>query len=56
MASVLPESMCAIEIKAPGGPEALVPALRPLRPTLVLLPALVQPLHALSSVWSIQNS
>jgi NADPH2:quinone reductase len=30
MATVLPDSMCAIEIKAPGGPEVLVPALRPL--------------------------
>lgn len=30
MASELPETMCAIEIRSPGGPEALVPALRPL--------------------------
>ena len=30
MATQLPDSMCAIEIKAPGGPEMLVPALRPL--------------------------
>jgi putative PIG3 family NAD(P)H quinone oxidoreductase len=30
MAAVLPDTMCAIEIKSPGGPEALVPALRPL--------------------------
>jgi putative PIG3 family NAD(P)H quinone oxidoreductase len=30
MASELPETMCAIEIKSPGGPEMLVPALRPL--------------------------
>ena len=30
MATELPENMCAIEIKSPGGPEVLVPALRPL--------------------------
>ncbi|HXV23351.1 MAG TPA: NAD(P)H-quinone oxidoreductase [Alphaproteobacteria bacterium] len=30
MANALPETMCAIEIKSPGGPEVLVPALRPL--------------------------
>src|SRR5687767_9735007 len=30
MASELPETMCAIELKSPGGPEMLVPALRPL--------------------------
>ncbi|MCI0430592.1 MAG: NAD(P)H-quinone oxidoreductase, partial [Rhodospirillales bacterium] len=29
MATDLPETMTAIEIKAPGGPEVLVPALRP---------------------------
>jgi putative PIG3 family NAD(P)H quinone oxidoreductase len=29
MATVLPDTMCAIEIKTPGGPEVLVPALRP---------------------------
>jgi NADPH2:quinone reductase len=29
MATDLPETMCAVEIKAPGGPEVLVPALRP---------------------------
>ena len=29
MATVLPETMTAIEIKAPGGPEVLVPASRP---------------------------
>jgi NADPH2:quinone reductase len=30
MATDLPETMCAVEIKAPGGPEVLVPVLRPL--------------------------
>jgi putative PIG3 family NAD(P)H quinone oxidoreductase len=30
MATDLPEMMCAVEIKAPGGPEVLVPVLRPL--------------------------
>ncbi len=30
MAIALPETMCVIEIKSPGGPETLVPALRPL--------------------------
>jgi putative PIG3 family NAD(P)H quinone oxidoreductase len=29
MATDLPETMCAVEIKAPGGPEVLVPVLRP---------------------------
>src|SRR3954454_22141181 len=29
MATELPERMCAIEIKTPGGPEVLVAALRP---------------------------
>jgi putative PIG3 family NAD(P)H quinone oxidoreductase len=30
MSIQLPDSMCAIEIKGPGGPEMLVPSLRPL--------------------------
>jgi NADPH2:quinone reductase len=30
MATDLPETMCAVEIKAPGGPEVLAPVLRPL--------------------------